>query len=100
MGVRSFKAGIRIKNACRTPEAVYFTGLDVSTIRLEIELPVNMISTVSDEEAKLIAELHKAILPVIEKLYRERWNLLAGKKIGTDSNPMPATWEELCNKQL
>ena len=95
MGTRLFAVKQLTNTVCRTPEAVYFTGIDKRILRLNVDFPVDMLSTNQDAESVLITKLHEAILPVIEDLYRERWNLLAGKNLGIDPKPMPERWEDL-----
>lgn len=93
MGAHRFKDVISTRDICRTPEAVYITSIDQDRIRLDIDLPLPML--IPSDEKDLIQNLHLAILLVIEKLYRERWYLLAGKTLKTDPNPMPNRWEDL-----
>jgi hypothetical protein len=93
MGAHKFKASQRRSDVCKTPEAVYTTALDPNSIRLDVDLPVSMLNP--DSEKSLIQDLHLAILPVIEKLYRDRWHLLAGKVLKSDPKPLPSTWQEL-----
>lgn len=47
-------------------------------------------------EDQLASDLHAAILPVIERVFHERWRLLAGQKserLGT--RRMPKKWTDL-----
>jgi len=83
----------REKNKCRTPGAVYETALRDRAVRLDVYLPVSMIEAV--DHSLLIDELHKAVLPVMENLFKKKWSLLAGKKLPGDRVALPDSWEEL-----
>lgn len=82
----------RPKPSCKTPSAVYSTSFERDFIDLGIRLPLRILNPPHEKE--LVAELHNAILPVIEKLYRERWNLFAGKEVD-NGGPLPPKWEDL-----
>lgn len=77
---------------CRTPGAIYSTSCTPKTIRLTINLPVPMLE---EKEDLLIKNLHYAVLEVIERVYRDRWKLLAGKMIRQQTEPMPKQWSDL-----
>lgn len=82
------------RSHCRTPGTIYGTQIDRDSITLRIDLPVKMLK--EDAEPELIADLHKAILPVMERVFRDRWALLAGRKnprLGTAR--LPLKWSEL-----
>lgn len=82
------------RSHCRTPGTNYGTQIERNSITLQIDLPVNMLK--ADAEPELSADLHKAILPVMERVFRDRWALLAGRKtarLGTAR--MPLHWSEL-----
>jgi hypothetical protein len=98
MGAHRFAFSERTRSVCMTPEAVYTTAFDSDGIRLDVDLPVKMLNP--KDEQDLLQRLHHAILPVIERLYRERWHLIAGQKIGNDPNPMPAKWVDLKTKKV
>lgn len=93
MGAHRFAFSERSDGACKTPEAVYVTALDPDSIRLDVDLPVKLLNP--NDERELVQDLHLAILPVIERLYRDRWRLIAGKTLKTDPKPMPEKWEDL-----
>ena len=82
-----------IRNECCTPDAVYGTDIWARTIRLEVDFPAKLLSR--EPEKDLVDELHAAILPVIERIYRDNWSVLAGKTLAGSNKPLPATWEEL-----
>lgn len=82
------------RSHCRTPGTNYGTQIASDHIWLHIDLPTHMLK--AGEEPQLTVDLHKAILPVIERVFRDRWHLLAGRKnsrLGTAR--MPLKWTEL-----
>lgn len=84
------------KTPCKTPGCVYSTAINPHKIRLDIELPVEMLSDLDQVTTReLVKEFHLAILPVVERLFQDRWHLIAGKKLPGDKVHMPATWAEL-----
>lgn len=90
------------KKPCGTPGAVYTTrykpGYGGDYISLSIKLPAAFVLD-TIERAPLTAELHNALLPVIEKFYRDNWSLFAGKRVTGDPAPLPATYAELFNSE-
>jgi hypothetical protein len=86
---------------CGTPGAVYSTWYDPSfkgdLITVRIRVPISELIEKIDRPS-LTAELHNALLPVIEKFYRDNWAHFAGQIIPGDDAPLPATYDELFRK--
>jgi hypothetical protein len=86
------------KRPCGTPGAVYTTryesGYGGDYISLSIKLPSPFLLD-AIERPPLTADLHNALLPVIEKFYRDNWGHFAGRRVAGDPDPLPATYDEL-----
>lgn len=99
MGNSGYNEPINIARArCRTPGTKYGTDFTTKSIKLTIDLPVPMLlfSYGNVDEPKLRDDLHRAILPVMERVFRDRWSLLAGRKTERlGDKRMPKKWEEL-----
>lgn len=81
---------------CRTPGTVYETRLFNKKIVLNMLLPRPIIKKLSDDEkARLISDLHDAVLPIMERLYSRTWDQFAGKKLTDHDHPMPDSHEDL-----
>ena len=81
---------------CRTPGTVYDTNINPDRIRLAIRMPVNLLSDITEEQKQqLVMDLHNALLPVVEQVFRQQWRQMSGKLIKGHTRPMPETWEEL-----
>lgn len=79
---------------CRTPGAKYGTDITTNNITLTIELPQDVFSGLGTPgERQLEADLHVALLRVMETVYRERWNRFRGRVI--DGDVMPENWHDL-----
>jgi hypothetical protein len=91
-----------IERPCGTPGAVYTIVVEGDDLGVLVRLPFNIEQSLpADAQQKLKAEIHDAILPVIETFYRRVWDkTIAGKKIGDDPDPMPKRWELLFTKWL
>lgn len=84
------------RNECCTPDAVYGTTINDRFLKLTVHFPANMPAlSRKAEDMALVAELHKAILPVIERIYRDSWHALARKKLPGHTKPFPGRWEDL-----
>ena len=82
--------------SCKTPGAIYETSFRSKQVILEVNLPVEFFEDLSKRKEKKLAEdLHNALLPAMEQIYREFWSKLAGKVIEKDDEPMPRSWTEL-----
>jgi hypothetical protein len=84
--------------ACRTPGAAYGTQVSANEIVLRVKFP-RMVFTGWNSKSvvgrHLEAELHAALLPAIEKIYRDYWEVFRGRTLDGDETPLPQTWEEL-----
>lgn len=82
---------------CRTPGAIYETAFTTNSITLRVLLPVQMLPSnlMREEEQRIAADLHAALLPAIERFYRDRWRRLAKKVLPGETAAMPELWEEL-----
>jgi hypothetical protein len=95
MGHTGYKTPINTaRSRCRTPGTEYGTDIRSDAINLSVDLPIHMLN--KDDEPNLTMDLHRAILPVIEKLFQDRWRLLAGQlnpRMGAQR--MPKNWSDL-----
>ena len=101
MGVANLLLSMSKTNppCCRTPGAVYTTTVRPSVLALFVRAPenTNLFGNLThDQERKLIADLHDALLPVMEGVYRDTWQSLAGKTLAEcGDKPMPDRWDDL-----
>ena len=82
-----------VRNECCTPDAVY--GTDVGARRVVMDVTIMEGLLPREDEGRLVAELHAAILPVFERIYRDNWAALAGRFTYQGDKPLPARWEDL-----
>ena len=82
---------------CGTPGAVYETVLDPKSVTLRILLPAPVIDGLSlDERGALIQSLHDAIIPTVEKLYKQVWSKHFANRLYPDHDrPFPARHAQL-----
>lgn len=91
-----------IERPCGTPGAVYSISVEGRDLKCDIRLPFNIAAaTPREAHDDMKRALHDAILPIIEKFYRDVWDqTIAGKRLGNDPGKMPAHWELLFTKWL
>ena len=80
----------RDPNVCLTPGAQYGTTIKGHRIDLSIVLPRSVLTP---NDKALEAKLHRAILGVMEDVYRDNWTAFAGANI--DGGPLPSRWQDL-----
>lgn len=84
----------RSPDPCRTPGAKYGTDMTTNSVTLTIELPLDVFSGLGTAgERQLEADLHVAVLRVMETVYRDRWSQFRGKML--DGDVMPEHWYQL-----
>jgi hypothetical protein len=85
-----------MERPCGTPGAIYSIVVDGNTLAVGVTLPFS-IETSLPAEAKetLKKDLHDAILPMVERFYRDVWPDRIAGKIIDDTGRMPKRWEQL-----
>jgi hypothetical protein len=91
-----------IERPCGTPGAVYSITVKGCDLKCAVHLPFNIAAAVpkaAHEDMK--KALHDAVLPIVEKFYRDVWDkTIAGKYLGDDPVRMPKRWEGLFTKYI
>jgi hypothetical protein len=82
---------------CGTPDTIWGALVDAEYIKFTARFPVPLIAP---QEAKAFAaEMHAAMLPVVERLFERRWaQMFAGKK-DAEGRLYPQTYQELWPSQ-
>lgn len=91
-----------IERPCGTPGAVYSITVKGHDLKCAVHLPFDIASAVPKEAHEDMKKaLHDAVLPIVEKFYRDVWDTtIAGKRLGDDPERMPPRWEWLFTKWL
>ena len=95
MGVPHYDRVERQQEPCKTPGAVYTTALRPRLLRLDVLVPEPLFDGTKAEQDELVKRFHDALLPAVEQVYREKWHLLAGKRVDGDTDPLPPSWDDL-----
>jgi hypothetical protein len=83
-----------IARECRTPGTKYGTDMTTRLITLTIDLPLDLLSGLGTRgERQLEADFHRAVLGVVETIFRDRWKHISGNKI--NGVVMPKNWHDL-----
>jgi hypothetical protein len=81
-------------STCKTPGAVYETNVAPEYLSLTILFPRPVLAMPCRDQQVLVRKVHRAVLPVIEKLYHDAWErCFRGQMI--DGQRMPHYHEDL-----
>lgn len=91
-----------IERPCGTPGAVYSITVRGCNLKCAVRLPFNIASAVPEAAHEDMKKaMHDAVLPIIEKFYRDVWDeTIAGKRLGDDPDKMPKHWKWLFTKYI
>jgi hypothetical protein len=82
---------------CGTPGSIYETELAADVVTMKVFLPAPAVASLSEaEQAQLVADLHEAIIPTMERLYSRAWGEhFAGRQYPDHDRPFPPEHEQL-----
>lgn len=93
MGAETWKPD---RSGCRTPGTEYGTEITSNKIVLTIELPVHLLVGITPAQSlDLTIRFHRALLPVMEFIFKRWWRHIAGVTLHDGSGKMPPRWEDL-----
>ena len=78
---------------CGTPDTVWGASVAAKHVKFTASFPAPLIAP--QEEKAFIAEMHAAMLPVVERLYARRWVQMFAGTLDAEGRPYPARYEDL-----
>jgi len=90
-----------LERPCGTPGAIYSLTVEGNTLACGVTLPFSIEASLPAEaREELKKRIHDAMLPAVERFYRDVWDKTIAGKVIDDTGVMPKRWEQLFTKWI